>query len=309
MQGFDQWLLDALTRTPVDGIRSRTRFRALSAIRALRLKASDPLVQFSLDSFALRLPLSHDLPLYKRKFPQYARNLGRISVATSRKYAGLTILDVGANVGDSAAILRSSVNSPILCVEGDDRFFSCLRENVRGLGDIEVDQAFVGKKGDRVGIAYRGRGNVRASLDANAAPVEVRALSEILARHPRFSAAKLLKLDIEGFDCRVIACESDFLARSKPVLFFEYDPHLSEMTGQDALPTFSELAKIGYSAVLIYQNVGDYLISLSLSQTQALEDVHHYFRRLRGYCDVAAFHRDDLDLFGAVRALELSTNP
>jgi hypothetical protein len=48
---------------------------------------------------------------------------------TQAKYPNLTMIDVGANVGDSIAIVR--VDVPILCVEGEDHFFGCSR-SMRG---------------------------------------------------------------------------------------------------------------------------------------------------------------------------------
>jgi hypothetical protein len=132
-------------------------------------------------------------------------------------------------------------------------------------------------------------------------------LSEALSRHPRFATAKLLKIDAEGFDCRIIAAEAGLLRRAKPVLFFEYDPNSSELVRQQAFPVFAQLCSQGYSTIMIYQNVGRYLMTLDLNQIDALEDLHHFISDLGGYCDVVAFHREDADLAISLRASEYAS--
>jgi hypothetical protein len=132
-------------------------------------------------------------------------------------------------------------------------------------------------------------------------------LSEALARHPRFATAKLLKIDAEGFDCRIIAAETTLLKATKPILFFEYYPTCSELVGQKAFPVFATLCSLGYSLILIYHNVGRYFMSLTLDQVSALEDLHHFISEDGGYCDVVAFHREDLDIAINLRAAEYAS--
>ncbi len=296
VQIFDQRLLDALLATPVSGSMNRALYRILRGIRRLRLLWSDPLVSFSLGAFKLKLPLSHELPFYRRSFPTYAINLGRITRHVSRKYPDLTVIDVGANVGDSVAILRHNGLPPILCVEGEPRFFQLLTENTRHLEDLELEQTFVGANGDQFGSIYSHHGNAEVRLGLAPGTAKLCTLSEVIARHPRFSGAKLLKLDAEGFDCRIIASENELLRRTRPVLFFEYYPTCCELTGQAAFPVFSQLAALGYSNLLIYENQGRYSKALELGQTGALTELHESLVKVSGYFDVVAFHAEDSDI-------------
>ena len=90
----------------------------------------------------------------------------------------------------------------------------------------------------------------------------------------------------------------------KPILFFEYYPTCSELVGQKAFPVFATLCSLGYSLILIYQNVGRYFMSLTLDQVTALEDLHRFISDQDGFCDVVAFHREDLDIAINLRAAE-----
>jgi FkbM family methyltransferase len=238
---FDQWLLDASLNTPVNGLGNRAIYRFLRGIRRLRLLISDPLVTFSLRAYNLRLPLSHELPFYRRNFADYAANLGKVSFYARQKYPDLTMIDVGANIGDSVAIVHSYAGIPVLCLEGEPRFFQLLKENTRNLPAVEIEQTFIGAPGDQVSSIDANGGNAQVLLGQTPGRASICTLSESLARHPRFSTAKLLKIDAEGFDCRIIASDANLLKKTKPILFFEYYPKCAELIGQKAFPVFTTL--------------------------------------------------------------------
>jgi len=301
---FDQWLLDTSLNTPVDGLGNRTRYHLLRGIRRLRLLISDPRVTFSLRAYNLCLPLSHELPFYRRHFPDYAANLGRVSFYARQKYPDLTMIDVGANIGDSVAIVRSYGDMPVLCLEGEPRFFRLLKENTRNLSTVEIEQTFIGAPGDQIGRIDANAGNAQVLLGQTLSRASICTLSEALARHPRFATAKLLKIDAEGFDCRIIAADANLLKKTKPILFFEYYPKCAELIGQEAFPVFTTLSSLGYSMILVYHNLGRYFISLTLDQQDALQDLHHFISDLGGYFDVVAFHKEDLEIAINIRAAE-----
>jgi FkbM family methyltransferase len=298
---FDQWLLTALLSKSLNGPISRVRYRMLRGMRRLRLVFSDPIVDFSIGKSRLRLPLSHELPLYRKLFPEYALNLGRVSSHVARKYPDLRMIDIGANVGDSAAIVRMFSEIPILCIEGEPRFFELLKENTETLPGIEWEQAFVGAEGDYVRTVEVARGNAQIILSKDPGGARMSTLGELLAGHPHFATAKLLKLDAEGFDCKIIAAERERLRSNKPVLFFEYYPWCCQLAGHDAFSTFPLLSEIGYSTLLIYRNTGRYFATLKLNQARALHNVHSGLVKSRGFCDVAAFHDEDEDIAEAIR--------
>jgi len=301
---LDQWLLDAALNIPINGLPNRARYRLLRGIRHLRLFVSDPLVNFPLGAYNFRLPLSHELPFYRRKFPHYASNLGKVSFHARCKYPDLTMIDVGANIGDSVAIVHSYSDHPVLCLEGEPRFFRLLKENTRNLPAVEIEQTFIGAPGDHVGSVDVRLGNAQVRLGPTPGQTSICTLSEVLARHPRFASVKLLKIDAEGFDCRIIAAETKLLTASKPILFFEYYPRCSELVGQEAFPVFATLSSLGYSTILIYQNLGSYFMSLALDQVEALQDLHQFIADQGGFCDVVAFHNEDLEIAIKVRAAE-----
>jgi FkbM family methyltransferase len=250
----------------------RAKLKAAIEARALLLRRGDPLVRYRIGEIELQLPLSHELPFYRKDHPQYALNVGRIAAET-----GGPVVDIGANVGDTAAIIRNVCDVPILCVEGDDRFFEILSRNAARFDPpIELEHAFV--RAPARATVERARGTAR--LAAGNAAVPTKTLGEILEDHPTFAAPALVKIDTDGWDVPIILAELRLLARLRPVLFFEYDPHL----GAEPV-VFERLREIGYRRAVVYENTGE------LAQTTELTaDIHAAYVGHGGarYADICA---------------------
>jgi FkbM family methyltransferase len=220
----------------------RARLKGAIAARRLLIRLGDPDVRYRIGDVELDLPLSHELPFYRHDHPQYDSRIGPLA----RELAG-PVVDVGANVGDTAASIRAESDVPILCVEGDERFFSLLERNAARLGDVELERAFV--EAPARGVVERGRGTARIVAGGNDLPAKP--LARILEEHPRFARPALLKLDTDGMDLPILLANLDLLERLRPVLFFEYDPHLG------ATPEiFKRLAAIGYRRAEWIENTG-----------------------------------------------------
>jgi FkbM family methyltransferase len=221
----------------------RARLKALIALRRLLVRARDPLLRWRVGSADLLLPLSHELPFYRHDHPLYDRAIGEIAADL-----GGPVVDVGANVGDTAAEIRSRTGVPVLCVEGDARFFTILTRNAPQLEPVELEHAFV--EGPATGAVERGRGTARVVAGADSLPGKP--LSRILEEHPAFAEPALVKLDTDGMDVPIVLANLELFERTKPVLFFEYDPHLG------ATPeVFARLREIGYRRMDVYENTGE----------------------------------------------------
>ena len=92
--------------------------RLLERVREVLL---DLPVTRTVQGVTLRLPWSHRLPEYTRNFPTYGQNLVAVAAAlATERVPPLRVLDVGANVGDSALQILQATDCRILCVEGDE---------------------------------------------------------------------------------------------------------------------------------------------------------------------------------------------
>jgi len=258
-------------------LRGRARLKAAIEARRLLIRLRDPLVRYRIGGLELVLPLSHELPFYRNDHPRYNEAIGRISAQL-----GGPVVDVGANVGDTAAAIRVLTDVPILCVEGDDRVFRLLERNARGLDPApELERAFV--ETPPRGRVETARGTARVVAGGEELPSKP--LARILQDHPRFAEPALIKLDTDGFDVPILLANVELLGRLRPVLFFEYDPHL----GADPA-VFERLREAGYRRAHVYENTGEFVRSVELVK----DDIHSPYVGHGGarYADVCVFTDD-----------------
>jgi FkbM family methyltransferase len=262
--------------------------------------------------YTIRLPLGSHTLEYKRAFKLYDTALGDIARIVRTKYPDLRAIDIGAHVGDTAALIRKHGQIPVLCIEGDPLVFPILMENARILGPgISIERSFVGPDGQAIEPGTiddlgHNASLVPAAKDGGA--IKLRGLRSILNDHPEFFRAKLLKTDIEGYDFDVLRQSIDVIADSRPVIFLEYDVHFRPNEPAAGLETIKALADIGYSDFIYYDNFGNFLVHAKAAQQSVLIDLHNYLASNQAfgvavhYFDVCAFHQEDAELAVAVRS-------
>jgi FkbM family methyltransferase len=306
-------MLDSIYQKTISGLNSKhtlTKFLAQVSFRIIKkiANAYDPLINYSIKGHQLKLPLSHALPSVLQYYPDYANNLARVASCAYAKYPDLKVIDIGANIGDSVFIIRNKVSCPILCIEGDPAFFKILQTNTAESKDVVIKQVFVG---DNDAITNKELVIVSGTAhftDSSNTSTEFKKLSSILQEDSQFSQAKLLKIDTDGFDLAIIRGSVDFITSAKPILFFEYDPFFLKNQKEDGISIFPLLQALGYHSIIIYDNFGRYLISLPLTETNQIADMHGYLLNRLGdyYYDICAVHAEDLEVIRQLREIELS---
>jgi FkbM family methyltransferase len=270
------------------------------------------LVIHNIHGYDLEFPPSHALPWILQNWPYYSSNLGRIAQAVHQKYADLTFIDVGANIGDSVAILRRLAHFPILCIEGDRAFLDVLSRNVKQFDAVAIAPCYVGE--DDVSITAKSTGVagtahlVSSGDNANGESIKVEKLGGVLSRHREFLQPKMIKIDTDGFDGKILRGAVDVLRSAKPVVFFEYDPFFLAQQNDNGIAIFSLLIEHGYSGLIVYDNFGDLLLCMPKIEIDRMEELNLYFsgRQSKQYCDACAFHQEDQDLYEQTRMSELA---
>ncbi|OJW78852.1 FkbM family methyltransferase [Spirosoma sp. 48-14] len=275
-----------------------------------KIKGSNPLIETYIGKYRLRLPFSHQLPFIIKLFPNYSTNLARIARKALEKYHDLKFIDIGANIGDTVALLRSEESFPILCIEGDDYFFSILEKNASNFSDVYLAKCYVGESTERINaVSVEIGGTARLVQDSSKDNIIlIKDILSIVEDYPLFKSSKIIKIDTDGFDNKIIRGSADFIKLAKPIIFFEYDPYFLSKQNDDSISIFSNLLDMGYKNVLIYENDGDYVLSAELTNKSLLEDITHFYsgRLSKKYCDICAFHEEDNDLFLQIRSDEIN---
>jgi FkbM family methyltransferase len=317
LQKLSQLMAQAIVDRASSSSSTKWRFILSTKIakytRSLLVKYKDPLIKFKIQGIELQANLSHELPFILNYYPYYSSNLGRVSSYISTKYSDLKIIDVGANIGDSVAILRSYVDSSILCVEAHPLFLELLIKNTNQFKDISIAVSYLGDRSETCSMQFEDLGgtahlSVTTNLiNPNQNQVSIITLDDLLGNYPSFLKTKMMKIDTDGFDGKIIRGSKKILQCSKPVVFFEYDPYFLNQQGDDGISIFHTLKEIGYAGVIIYDNFGRLLLTLPSIDFDRLQEIHSYFsnRNSHLYCDICIFHAEDQDLYEVTRKKEL----
>src|SRR6266545_6074087 len=163
-------------------------------------------------------------------------DLGTQLFLTSLTRPGDTIVDIGANRGNFALIASRLVGDAgkVICFEPNPHCWATLDEQIasNAISNVIVHRVGLGNRDEErtlsVPFINTGEGTFGTSAydDALAYQVraEVRRGDEILANeHPA-----LVKVDVEGFECNVIAGMANVIKQNRPVILTEIVPaHLS----------------------------------------------------------------------------------
>jgi len=272
--------------------------------------------EYTIGRTKVALPPDHALDRYQAKWQRYDRALGEIARLVWQKYPNSAAVDIGANVGDSAALINTYYDIPTLCIEGGAEYLPFLQENARRIGaHIAIQTAFVGDSAAANVYALQSTEAGTAKLVANAdrkGGITVKRLDELLAGAPGFSHPRLIKIDTDGFDFQIIMSSAALLAKLKPVLYYEYAPFEQPNGVADGLGSFQSLLQSGYRHFMVYDNFGHYLIHLGAEHVAQFIDLNAFLcsNRMHGiavpYFDICAMVPEDRDLFEALRAFELA---
>lgn len=307
---FAQFLTTIIIENRNEGLFGKILTKIFLQLRKIYLRFnSSALITYNLEGINILLPFRHDLPLVRKQFPFYDSNIGRIAKYLNEKYSNFQVIDIGANVGDTAIIIKSQVDIPILCIEADDLYYNLLKKNTMSLKDIDYERSFVGESSSSNFqlVSYKGSARLTKTADFQD-HIHFKSLAEITEQHTQFNNVKFLKIDTDGFDCKIIRSNVNYLKINKPVIFFEYDPYFLNLIGDDGLSVFSTLSEIGYEKLLIYDNTSVFLISLNIEDIISLEELNLYYsgRQSEMYMDICVFHNDDIDIANSIRELEFN---
>jgi FkbM family methyltransferase len=277
-----------------------------------RRVGQDKAVQRTVQGVRMTMPRNHMLPVYARMKPNYGQNLVELAVALAKAEPDepLKVLDIGANIGDSALQISAASGAHVLCVEGDRYWADYLHRNVDGNDRMSVEEVLLLPSDvhafGSAATAVRDHGTTRfVSGEAGSDAMPSATATAIRDRNPEFANLRLVKSDTDGFEPQLVPAVARAWAATKPVLFFEYDPILARKVGIDPDALWADLAALGYSHVAVWDNAGDPLGQLDINEvsqhTSSLEPrpVHLGYN----FWDVAVSHADDAVGRAALEAL------
>jgi len=234
--------------------------------------------------------------------PETNQVITRIVAALIFPKAEASMIDIGANCGDSSVLAKCGGDIPILCIEGDAQLSELLRANLVGFKDITIRQVFLGENQTKimVNVEKAGWNNTLVTKDSGGTQsIALETLDSVTGNWSGLSQLRFVKCDTEGYDVRILFGGKSLLADRQPVLLFEYNREAMTQTGEEGFRIFRFLHELNYDKLLIYDAFGRFICVTTLENLDLLRDLHEYADGKSGkvyYYDILAFSKKDEEL-------------
>jgi FkbM family methyltransferase len=255
-----------------------------------------------LGNFSIVMPGNNPQINNYKNFPELNTQLARLAKIVQNKYPNTTLLDVGANVGDTIAIVKSAVDIEIIGIEGDPVTFKFLETNVKQIAGVKVLNQFLGEETKiiQADLDKHGWNGTIIPNEKSNSKISLKTLDRLLEENNLIDKNhKLLKIDVEGFDTIVIRGSKKIIQQKKPVLYFEYNRENMDKINENGLDTIFSLQQYGYKYIIFFDCKNKYILDTTLSNTILVTQMHNYsngFEAMIGYYDIAIIHEHDEDL-------------
>jgi FkbM family methyltransferase len=250
-------------------------FYKLSASLLLPVAGKSHTVDGYLYGRSMRMPAEHPLPEVLHSFPQYNRPLAMAIKAIASSSSGnpdLTVIDVGANIGETVAVIEQLVpDVSYLCIEADEDIARICRFNHRDNPRVQTEQCYIGENaGSLVRLQDDGRANPttklidQANFDESSRYGRLVRLDTVAGPFvDAHNGLSLIKVDTEGYDFSVLRSGATLIEHYRPALYFEWFPDLLADLQEQVWSGFDFLEGLEYRHFVFFSSQGDYYCHLS----------------------------------------------
>ncbi len=237
-----------------------------------------------------------------QQHPQLNGHIGWMAALVEKQFPDAWAVDVGANVGDTLAIIKSKASMPVICVEGDPVCYELLQENARQFERVKLIKAFLSDMPGESKVELQKTGwnttLTEAKGDASGQKLLFQTLDQVVEGLNSHATIKLLKVDAEGYDMRILRGAAKILERDKPVINFELNRENIEPLGDSVGDFFDYLVNLGYIDFILNDPYGELVCKLNQSNKAVLLDLYQFSNIGRPiyYFDGWAFPKSNKDL-------------
>ena len=254
-------------------------------------------------AYEIEAPDSHLLINLLKSQPFRDLCVGVTAKYVSAKYPDGAIVDIGANIGDTAAIIATYSQNKLILIEASDYFFDILVRNTSQLPNEIVVKKVLISDGNKVAGSFHHWGGTASFVEEAEGKKQIKTerLSDIADEK-----VCLIKTDTDGYDFRILIDSLEYLASVHPAILFENQIR----TNQDlncADELYSRLMEIGYAYFIVWDDPGFHLVSTT--SIDVLTDLNRYLfkvfqhdgqKSIYNY-DVLCLHQNDEDVYKDIR--------
>jgi FkbM family methyltransferase len=246
--------------------------------------------KYKISDFNLNTPPDYLLKYYQDKHRLYDRFLPFF--LKRYKFNG-SIIDIGANIGDTLASIYLETNNEIFCIEPSSYFMKYLSKNVEVIENnndkkVKIINRFIGSGSLNTTLVHKDGSTATQQFSENDTIVSV-TLDELFFNKQRVD---FIKSDIDGFDYDAILSGKQLIKENLPIIFFENQIDFNEqISGYQNM--YKMLEEIGYNNFVIFDNFGNILFEdVTLKK---LLDLNYYLYSLKkGYSTRTVYYFDIL---------------
>ncbi|HJO92478.1 MAG TPA: FkbM family methyltransferase [Victivallales bacterium] len=258
--------------------------------------------KITIGNFELQIPSNHLLIELQKNQPYRDLNIGITAKYISEKYPESTIIDVGANIGDTAAIIATYSKNDIILIEPSEFYYNFLNSNkIIFPNNIKTIKALVSDGKSIEGSFHHWGGTAIFSESNDNTGKQVNTISlEKVTKAP----VCFIKVDTDGYDFKIINNSIKWFPKFKPAILFE-NQILDENDLSSATEVLNKLNNIGYKYFVVWDDQGLHLVSTN--SIDIVNSLNNYLfklfqlnkKRIYNY-DILCLNSNDYDIFEQV---------
>lgn len=216
-------------------------------------------IKVKLHNYTAVQPSTYAYPINARAFPLFNNPLIECVFQTFKyKQGKVNVVDIGAAIGDTVFLLKANcpeMTQIIYCIDGDDEFFGYLEKNMSPFNDVQCYHTLLASTNSEVNELVRihgGTASAQGNSKRTASTFDDWALKSYVHQ------LDVLKIDVDGFDGKVLRGALGSLSKFQPTVIFEWHPILCSKTNSDYIEPFRVLGEAGYDRFVWFTKYGNF---------------------------------------------------
>jgi len=265
---------------------------------AFQLKIYSGLVSSKLHGQDVVLTNGHYYPLVNIWHPLFNQPLFVLAhfMIQERKRA-INVVDIGAAVGDTVLMLEANFPNKVskyMCIDGDPLFFSFQEFNLKSVSSKTI-KVFSLLSDSQTNVGAIEKTNMTTGSATGHHQVMSQTLDSIILEND-FKEVDLLKIDVDGFDGKVLGGAIQLLKSSKPGVVFEWNTPYFIKTKNNTLQPFETLLECGYQTFIWFNNLGEFTHIQNSLDKESLKETDQIMQKMLNvnglHYDVVGIHKD-----------------
>jgi len=235
------------------------------------------LVTTTIHGRKVKVNFGYPYPFIARTIKTFNNPLVQLVYESHRsKKKTMSIIDVGASIGDTALLIFA--NCPgmvrnIYCIEGESEFFRLLEDNMRNFLNVKPFRVMLSSENGVSKKLVRIHAGTASSIGEGT--VETLSLDTLIIKE-NIRDIDILKIDVDGYDGKVLLGARKFLRKNSPSVIFEWHPLLCKNAGTSPHNHFKVLAHAGYSCFVFFTKLGEFSHFMSGYDYTTVENLAYY---------------------------------